>query len=381
MSTVKDVGRCRSLIDIEDIISQIELSVADTRFRFTTDSLDARHSPMHDASRLQMIVTLARKRLEDSFLDIHPNTSEQKALEAASDYSPGIAGIRLSRGLRLGSTEIDRRDVLAFATERMRAMDAEDFDRVIKGRCIDLLCIAGSKIQYLKPLFAARGVAKEKDEMAPVMRKIIARATQQSNDKVPDSLVDALSLFSAELVQNTQDHATKDHNNRPFLSHVEGMFVGWTRHREKEFHDDFTGHPNLQKYWNNEAARTDSGIKSLRVFEVSYFDSGPGFVSRYTGKLVEEMSLSDERQVLLKCLQHKSTSKCQTAAGEGLPSVLSELRQIGGLMRIRTGRLSMFNAFTPGENRELFAFNNWTESRLSPVQGAVISILVPLRGQ
>lgn len=381
MSTVKDVGRCRSLVDIENIISQIESSDGDTIFRFTTDSLDARHSPMHDASRLQMIVTLARKRLEDSFLDIHPNTSARKALEAASDYSPGIAGIRLSRGVRLGSTTIDRRDVLAFATDRIRAMDAGDFDSIIKGRCIDLLCIAGSKIQHLKPLFAARGVAKEKDDMIPVMQKIIARATQQSNDKIPNSLVVALSLFSAELVQNTQDHATKDHNNRPYLSHIEGMLVGWTRHREKEFHDDFTGHPNLQKYWNNEANRTDSGIKSLRVFEVSYFDSGPGFVSRYTGKLVEDMSLSDERQVLLKCLQHKSTSKCQTAAGEGLPSVLSELRQIGGLMRIRTGRLSMFNAFTPGENRDLFAFNNWTESKLSPVQGAVISILVPLRGQ
>lgn len=260
-------------------------------------------------------------------------------------------------------------------------MDAQDFDQVVKGRCIDLLCVGGSKIHYLKPLFASRGKAKEKDAMAPVMRKLVDRTTQQSRAGVPDSLVDALALFSAELIQNTQDHATSDHTGRPYLSHVEGMLVGWTRFYESTFKDDFAGNPILSKYWEDEAARTDTGEMSLRAFEVSYFDSGPGLVSRFTGKRVQDMSLEDERRALLQCLKHKSTSKSQTAAGEGLPSVLQELRQIGGLMRIRTGRLSMFNAFKPGDNRDLFAFNNWTEASLSPVQGAVISILVPLRAQ
>lgn len=381
MSTVKSVGKCRSLVEIEEIISEIESSDHDTIFRFPTDPLEARHSPMHDASRLQMVVTLARQKLEDDYLDIHPNTPELNALQAVCDYSPGIAGVLLSKGIRLGSKEIDRRDVFPFAAERMKAIDAQDFDQVVKGRCIDLLCVGGSKIQYLKPLFASRGKAKEKDEMAPLMRKLVDRTTQQSRAGVPESLIDALALFSAELIQNTQDHAVKDHTGRPYLSHVEGMLVGWTRFYDSIFKDDFSGHPELKKYWDDEAARTDTGLKSLRAFEVSYFDSGPGLVSRYTGKLVQEMSLNDERLALMQCLQHKSTSKSQTAAGEGLPSVLQELRQIGGLMRIRTGRLSMFNAFTPGDNRDLFAFNDWTETSLSPAQGAVISILVPLRGQ
>jgi hypothetical protein len=108
--------------------------------------------------------------------------------------------------------------------------------------------------------------------------------------------------------------------------------MGWTRFYESTFKDDFSGHPELKKYWNNEAARTESGAKSLRGFEVSYFDSGLGLVSRYTGKPVQEISLEDERGALLRP-QHKSTSKSQTAAGEGLPLVLQELRQIGGLMR------------------------------------------------
>lgn len=379
MATVINVGKCRSLVEIEEMITKIASSASDTVFRFPADPFEARHSPMHDASRLQMVVTLARQKLEDDFLDIHPNNPEQNALQAVCDYSPGIAGVRLCRGIRLGTKEIDRRDVLAFATERMKAIDAQDFDRVVKGRCIDLLCVGGSKIQYLKPLFASRGKAKEKDDMIPLMHTLVDRITQQSRAGVPESLIDSLALFSAELIQNTQDHAVKDHAGKPYLAHVEGMMVGWTRLYDNLFSEDFSGHPVLKSYWEGEAAETDTGLTSLRAFEVSYFDSGPGLVSRFTGKQVHELSLVEERAALLQCLKHKSTSKSQKAAGEGLPSVLEELRRIGGLMRIRTGRLSVFNAFTPGSNRDLFEFNDWTQTSLSPVQGAVVSILVPLR--
>ncbi|MGV2464194.1 UNVERIFIED_CONTAM: hypothetical protein QO022_37480, partial [Pseudomonas aeruginosa] len=89
MSTVKNVGKCRTLLEIEEIISQIESSDSDTIFRFSIESLEARHSPMHDASRLQMVATLARQRLENGYLDIHPNTPELNAQQAVCNYSPG----------------------------------------------------------------------------------------------------------------------------------------------------------------------------------------------------------------------------------------------------------------------------------------------------
>ncbi|MOA36275.1 hypothetical protein D3C78_1577880 [compost metagenome] len=115
---------------------------------------------------------------------------------------------------------------------------------------------------------------------------------------------------------------------------------------------------------------------------MSYFDSGPGLVSRFTGRPVTDMSIEEERKFLLNCLQHKATSKSEDAAGEGLPSVLSELRKVGGLMRIRSGRLSVFNVFTRGDmQRDIFDFEDWTEAPLSPAQGAVVSILVPLRAE
>lgn len=329
-----------------------------------------------------MFVTLARQLLEPSLLEIHPNASEEAAIESVCSYSPGIAATRIARGIKVGKTIIDRRDVFREATEKMQATDAEMFDKVIHGRTLDLICVSGSKVQYLRPLFSARGIVKEPTEMCQTMHTLARFINQQSQEKVPESLLSSLSLFSTELIKNTQEHAVTDHTGKPYLAHIEGMIFGWSRLSEKLFSEDFSGNTQLKNYWDKESGTTESGIASLRMFEVSYFDSGPGLVSRFTGSTVNEMTLEEERAHLLKCLKHKATSKPQNAAGEGLPSVLNELKKVGGLMRIRSGRLSIFNAFSKEDTqRDLFDFEDWSNSPLAPVEGAVVSILVPLRSE
>ncbi|MGF6391515.1 hypothetical protein QFZ86_000403 [Pseudomonas plecoglossicida] len=359
MATIH-VGKCRSLADIENAVSQMNSQTQDDRFVFPLDFFKARHSPIYDASRLQMVVTLARKRLKDGYLDIHPNASPEDAKNAVCSYSPGIAGVRLTRGIRLGDLVCDRRDVLKAAAEKMQDTDAGNFRDVIRGRALDLICVAASKVQYLRPLFSSAGIAKKHGEMRSSMDELVAFVNQQSRESVPDSLIDALGSFSSELIQNTQDHAVTDHAGTKYLSHVEGLILGWTRLSEDLFAEDFSGNDRLKNYWDAEAGETASGQTSLRVFEISYFDSGPGLVSRYTGKLVTEMTIEKEKDALLNCLRHNVSSKPQNAAGEGLPHVLAELSKIGGLIRIRSGRLSVFNVFSKGDTRRNhFEFEDW----------------------
>jgi len=364
------------------MLSRIEEEPKESRFIFPLDAFGSRHSPMYDASRLQMIVTLARQRLSDGYLDVHPNASEESALEALCSYSPGIAGMRLSEGVRIGEALLDRYDALKPAAEKMANTDSERYDKVISGRTIDLMCVSGSKVQYLKPLFASKSVIKEPESMRRAMKKLVRVINKESHEKVPDSLISSLGLFSTELMQNTQEHAVFDHTGRPLPTHVEGMILGWKRLTEKMYLADFSGHAGLRRYWQNESEKTDSGSTSMRMFEVSYFDSGPGLVGRYTGTAVGDMSIEEEQAALIGSLRHKATSKPESAAGEGFSLVLNELRRIGGLIRIRSGRLSMFNSFDRNDKKkDIFDFNEWVESGLSPVQGAVISILVPLRGK
>lgn len=381
--TIVHAGKCRSLIEIEQTLTKIDEDTAkDKNFVFSLESLKSRHGPMHDASRLQMLVTLARRRLESDFLDIHPNASEEAAIESVCGYAPGIAAVRIAKGIRLGEITINRRDTLKAAAEKMQATDAEKFEKVIRGRTLDLICVSGSKVQYLRPLFSAHGIVKEHAEMSETMHTLARIINQQSQERVPESLLSSLGLFSTELIKNTQEHAISDHTGKPYLAHVEGMIFGWTRLNEKLFFEDFSGNTKLKKYWNDESYTTESGVSSLRFFEVSYFDSGPGLVSRFTGRPIGEMSLEEERAFLMKCLKHKTTSKPQDAAGEGLPSVLRELKKVGGLIRIRSGRLSIFNAFsTENTQSELFDFEDWSSTPLAAAEGAVISILVPLRAE
>jgi hypothetical protein len=199
-------------------------------------------------------------------------------------------------------------------------------------------------------------------------------------DLVSPSFLRACGVFASELFANTQEHATSDHKGEPYLEHVEGIIVSWIQMDDSQFGQDFQGHARLSDFWRRELAPTRGGTAmGVRCLQLSFFDSGPGFASRSTGLTAEDMDIAHERAVMLKCLQKNVTTKRQSGAGQGLPDVLEELRATGGLIRIRSGRHCIFNSFSPGETRDLFDFADWTPGALSPVSGAVVSILIPLR--
>jgi hypothetical protein len=149
---------------------------------------------------------------------------------------------------------------------------------------------------------------------------------------------------------------------------------------DRLYADDFKGHHLLQDYWDREATSSENDkSRFLRCLQLSFFDSGPGLASRATGRRTTELGYDEERLHLLNCLNKKITTKKQIGAGQGLPGVLKELQKIGGLIRIRSGRHSIFNCFHPDGDENVFDFHDWSEEPLGNVSGAVISLLVPLR--
>jgi len=88
--------------------------------------------------------------------------------------------------------------------------------------------------------------------------------------------------------------------------------------------------------------------------------------------------VDDERDAVLSSLKKNATTKVETGAGNGIPDVLGVLRQVGGLMTIRTGRLRLFTSFKPGEG-DVFQFDEWSDAPLAPAVGAVVSLILPIR--
>jgi hypothetical protein len=369
-------------MEIEHAISKI-CSNKGSPLQLPGDCISKRRGAIYDAARLQMLVTWAR-HAGDAYLSFHELNNVNNVLEELCAYSPGIAAVRLSKGIKVGNIEVPRRDALLPATKKMQNTDNEIFNEIIQGRSIDMICVSGSFVQFLRPLFSARSEKKVKDNigMRQLIRKLIYNVNKQDKELVPESLIETLGIFLHELFLNTQEHAISDFQRIPYIAHVEGIFVSWVQIDEKIYSSDFNGHDRLSKFWERDLLTSgDERVRTtLRCLQMSFFDSGPGFASRATGCRSEDMDLTEEKQVLINCLQKNVTSKNQVGAGNGLPSVLSALRDIGGMIRIRSGRHAIFNAFAPKDDTiELFDFQDWSTKKLACAEGSVISILIPLR--
>lgn len=370
----------RTLEETESAISKICANPG-VPLQLPRDSFGVRRGAMHDAARLQMLVTWAR-HAGDSCLHFHKENEVAKVLEELCGYSVGLAAIRLSKGITVGDTKVTRREALVPAIERMHATDNGEFPEIINGRSIDMICVSGSSVQYLRPLFYAEKAVKDKFGMQELMRKLTYEINKQDKHLVPESLIKACGIFTNELFKNTQQHATSDYQGKPYTAHVEGMFVSWIQIDERLYASDFQGHDRLKAFWDRELSTSGEQIikTTLRCLQISFFDSGPGFASRAKGQQTLNIDLDEERQALIDCLKKNVTTKDEAGAGQGLPNVLAELRNIGGLIRIRSGRQSIFNAFAPDANSvDLFDFQDWGAESLGCAEGAVISILIPLR--
>lgn len=346
------------------------------------DFISRRKGALHDAARLQLLATWARSAT-DRQLRFHAANQAQSVLAELCDYAPGIVALRLCEGVNVGELHVRRREALEPAAEKMKNTDQVQWSRVIKGRTIDFTCVSGSKVQYLRPLFSVRNsqAVKRKEGMFLVLKALSDFIAKSDADLVPSSFTSACAVYAAELMKNTQEHATQDHSGQPYHEHAEGLIVSWLEMSGHSYRRDFEGHPRLMELWEREQVPvgSDGTATALRCLQLSFFDTGPGFAGRLTGKPVDELSPDEERKALLASLRKNVSTKTQAGAGNGLPDVLEALREVGGLISIRSGRLHIFNAFTPGEARDLFEFDDWTASELAPAAGAVVSLLLPLR--
>lgn len=350
------------------------------------DFVGKRRGAMHDAARLQMLVTWAR-RAESKQIFFHQANVAANVLSELCEYAPGIALLRLADEVVVGESRTRRREALVPATEKMSATDEGAWDRVLKGRTIDFSCVSGSKVQYLRPLFSSRKktAVKTKGGMYETLRSLSEFVAKQDAGAIPGDFLQACGIFACELLKNTQQHATSDRNNNDYLAHVEGLIISWQEMDAVSYKRDFQGHARLREFWQREEVQIRGGQQTaVRCLQLSFFDTGPGLACRFSGKGLEELTLDQEREILLGALMKNASTKREIGSGNGFPEVLEALQEAGGLLSLRSGRLCVFNAFSqdafaqPNE-ADLFRFDNWTTELLAPVEGAVVTLLLPIR--
>lgn len=368
-----------SLSQLEQSMHQI-VGAGGAALQIPKNFIGKRRGALHDAARLQLLATWARVA-SDRHMRYHAANKPSAVLDELCDYAPGIAALRLCDGIAVGDSQMLRREALGPAVQKMTATDRLDWSQIIKGRTIDFTCVSGSKIQYLRPLFTERNgrAVKRKEGMFILLRDLSKFVTKADAAHIPHEFLKSCAIFASELFKNTQEHATRDHAGRPYLEHVEGLIISWHEMTNESYGGDFRGHLRLSDFWDREQVPVREGATTaLRCLQLSFFDTGPGFASRATGKSLSELSIDDEREAVLSSLQKNTTTKVEIGAGNGIPDVLEALRQVGGLMTIRTGRLRFFTSFKPGEG-DLVQFDEWSNAPLAPAVGAVVSLILPIR--
>lgn len=211
-----------------------------------------------------------------------------------------------------------------------------------------------------------------------------------------DDIHEKLGTVAKELIENTEWWAKSFYDSaKTYNPNIRGMLLQfdtheWTKERVavSDPMDRYIAQLKDETHNENQAANQK---KSLGFFELSIFDSGPGLARRWLKKDFNLITISEEYEAVLTCLQENMStdeSGISMMRGYGLPNVL---RTIGrrGFLKLRTGRLSLFRNFAAlplDESNEMtqknFKFYNWSTGDLHitemPIaEGCLFTIVYP----
>ena len=201
------------------------------------------------------------------------------------------------------------------------------------------------------------------DALSAQRRGSIGSATSYSS-------VSALGVIVAELFENTDVHAKLDLNGKPLKSDsIRGLMF-------KRI---------IIEVPPDKGAPKGSMPKPVECFEISVFDSGPGYYPSYTRQPLEPaVSLKDEWKVLHNCLErHYYPELTDRRAGHramGLYEVLRAIQSLKGRIEIRTGRLYAYRTFLDGQVQAqmqpmaAMAHFAWPKPRLLDVEKKYVAV-------
>ena len=356
------------------------------------------------ASLVQAVVTWARIIGPEAVLVTHaPGTGPRPALASLAETLPGLAAILMANDIRAADAATSlRAEAYALARSQVDPMDAGDFAATYRGVAVAMLCADETSKRALKPFYHptsdGEGELRGEKEFVELTRRILNSAVSEPRrGDFDDRDVEALGVMLRELFGNTHHHAKRDPSgNTPYRKSVRGVFA--THHLVAAGNIPAVAgtYEPLGQYLRDVADRTPVGTHS-QLFELSIFDSGPGYAARRLGRSFEaDVSLSAEFKAVTQCFM-KNVSTLRPTGGIGLVRTLSRLKDRGGFLRLRTGRLSLYKMFeqpAPGRARDRgadvaglaaqdFELNDAKSlSRSLTAQpwsaGALVTVLVPL---
>ncbi|WP_462170015.1 hypothetical protein [Pseudoalteromonas xiamenensis] len=196
-----------------------------------------------------------------------------------------------------------------------------------------------------------------------------------------------------ELFVNTHEHGSRAKNRNNWLKPATRVIYTYGINLSDDaLANSISSNEVLQDYLS---ALGKTSRSTNRFIEISIIDSGLGYSGRWLADNpkeddLEQITITNEYEILKKCFKFRSTSSNNLVKGNGLPAVMANLTLLNGFMKVRSNRLSLYRDFVnhPFTEQEIdnYEFMDW-DSRKScnekltlkaNATGVAITILIPL---
>ncbi|MCF9008651.1 ATP-binding protein [Pseudomonas carnis] len=311
-----------------------------------------------DAALAQLIVTWARA-YEQSVLHLYAPVEEAIAqIPQIAKSAAGLFALIMSSEIHAEDHQVvDRREALLAIKPLIEAMFVGDIRNTssTKGArptAINLFSVNFAKREFIKPFYF--------DHSSPHVQPhswfshLIAQSSElmtakQDRATLLKAGLPELGSVLRELIDNADQHAVTDVAGIKYKKALRGTSIKLNRISRKDALAYSDREPELARFILKLFLKSET----LDFLEISVIDSGPGLARRWlTAKegrpvdSLEKLDFEDELRATLDCFRSHITSKPDSgASGMGLYLALQALNKLKAYVRVRTGRLSLNQAF------------------------------------
>ena len=366
-----------------------------------------------EVALIQLLITWQRSHDQPSIKTyINNSDSEETKSDQLNDFGRriyGISALYLTGKLTTAQgVEIPRDEYVLYCStvlKQMHECDIHSFRSVNRTYpqnrdqiAAQFICLHRTKYEFLKALYdrPARSTLISRSRFGALIESVFRKKKGFADYLHKQSKLSIqLSNLVYELFQNTNDHACEGLDGIPFNKNIRTFSL--KSHSLNEGHHKLSemeseNEEQFNSYLNHCREKFESkDIKMQKFLEISVVDGGLGFAQRFTGKPIKELSIEEERRITEKCFRDGVSSKDSSSRGKGLDEVWKSLCELDGFIRIRTGRLCLFQTFhdknysphdknySPHDKNYSppRTFSDWSSDKLDYAFGTAVTVIIP----
>ena len=372
-----------SFIDIEDYYNLLDNS--DTPVNLKLPIKLAYGGAFGIGSALTQLIGSWARASKSSSLTSYPSHFGNEIFEQMLEKPHGLIAAYMSHEI-IGDKgkRIDKNNLLGHAENHVELMHTGKLNETLKGPGVFLACFAGAKKEFLLPFYKhpdTSGVRGNSDFLH-LTENVLSACDHKFINKMPRNWLENIAVLIRELFENTNDHAVQDEKNRDYnwaYPNVRGLLAKKTSiHFEGRFEILKEGHTALAL----SKLFIQSDRPSVSMIELTVFDFGPGIAKRFLSVMnppreLVDIPIEEEREIVANSFSLGISTKDGSGVGVGLDSVVKSLGRLNAYVRLRTGRLCLWQDFSTGTKEINFVHFFPERHKLACSVGTTFSILIP----